>query len=48
MLLRTGARLAEVDREDRDGENAREPGDFALERVVSFWGTRDASLISRM
>ena len=38
-LLRT---CAEVDREDR------EPGDFALERFVAFWGTRDASLEGRI
>ena len=39
---------AEVDREDRDGEGAREPGNFALERFVAFWGTRDASLEGRI
>ena len=36
-LLRT---CAEVDRE--------EPGNFALERFVAFWGTRDASLEGRI
>ena len=44
-LLRT---CAEVDREDRDGEGARKPGNFALERFVAFWGTRDASLEGRI